>query len=265
MSIMNKSENVQQQYSNDKNLSTRLNLHNRHSTNKQGFVPWLFEQYCFMANDSILELGCGNGNQWEGRIEHLPPGCHITLSDFSDGMVCTVKEKFAKLNPKTDFMQIDIQDIPHKNESFDAVIANHMLYHVPDLGMALSEVWRVLKVGGRFYVATNGNGGLRTYLYDVMKIFDPETEAFTQVLSFNLENGEKYLSRYFSVVEKLDYIDSLSITDTQDLLDWIKSTVSISGFSEEKFSSLYEYFEAIRVKDGAINIPKKVGLFSCVK
>ena len=34
-----------------------------------------------------LELGCGNGNQWQGRINELPPDCTLILSDFSEGMV----------------------------------------------------------------------------------------------------------------------------------------------------------------------------------
>ena len=69
----------------------------------------------------------------------------------------------------------------------------------------------------------------------------------------------------FSSVERVDYEDSLAVTETQDLMDWIKSTISLSGFCEEKFSGLYEYFETIRRRDGAIIIPKEVGLFICKK
>ena len=63
MSTMDKIENVKQQYSNDKNLSVRTKLHLKHSTNKQGFVTWLFDKYEFSENCRILELGCGNGGQ----------------------------------------------------------------------------------------------------------------------------------------------------------------------------------------------------------
>jgi len=265
MAIMNKSENVRQQYTDDKNLSIRMKLHAKHSTNKQGFVPWLFMQYRFSDGGSILELGCGNGGQWEGRIEQLPDNCRLTLSDYSKGMVSMVEEKFSNKFRNVDFKQIDIQDIPFADESFDVVIANHMLYHVPDLNKALLEVRRVLKTGGCFYIATNGNGGFLPFLHNALKRFDAETTAFTQGFSFNLGNGKAILAPYFSSVERVDYEDSLSITETQDLMDWIKSTVSISGYLEEKFEGLYEYFEAIRVRDGAINIPKEVGLFICQK
>ena len=263
--IMNQKESIQRQYSDDKNLSARIKLHAKHSTNKQGFVPWLFTQYRFSANDSILELGCGNGGQWEGRIGKLPGNCCLTLSDYSEGMVSTVEEKFSNQFYNVDFKQVDIQDIPFADESFDVVIANHMLYHVPDLNKALLEVRRVLKTGGYFYVATNGNGGLRPFLHNALKQFDAETTAFTQEFSFNLENGKTMLAPYFSSVERVDYEDSLSITETQDLMDWIKSAITFSGYMDEKFEGLYDYFEAIRQRDGAINIPKEVGMFICIK
>ena len=45
-----------------------------------------------------------------------------------------------------------------------------MLYHVPVMGKALSEVYRVLKQGGKFYSATYGEHGIMEYL---AKIFAP--------------------------------------------------------------------------------------------
>jgi len=265
MPALNSKETVRQQYSDDKNLSARIKLHSKHSTNKKGFVPWLFEQYRFLSNDKILELGCGNGGQWEGRIEHLPPGCTLILSDYSEGMVDIVREKFSQKHPhNVSFMQIDIQSIPFQDESFNAVIANHMLYHVPDLNKALQEARRVLAADGCFY-ATTGGGGIREFSHNAVKMFDPETKAFSQTLAFNLQNGEEILTRYFPSVERSDYIDSLSVTETQDLVDWIKSSSTVSGYPEEMFNDLYEHFEGIRIREGAINIPKEAGLFICKK
>jgi len=54
------------------------------------------------------------------------------------------------------YNQVDIQEIPFGGKSFDVVIANSMLYHVPDIEKAIREVCRVLKDGGMFYCATYG-------------------------------------------------------------------------------------------------------------
>ena len=261
MSYISKKDNVEKQYSNDKNLSARIKLHAKHSTNKQGLANWLWEHYSFFDNCHVLELGCGNGEQWQTKIGTLPNGCRVVLSDFSEGMVSAVKQKYAE-QKLFSFRQIDIQDIPFGDESFDVVIANHMLYHVPDLDKAFCEVKRVLKDGGIFYSSTIGSGGIQPFLHEVFKHFYPDTNTFTQQLSFTLQNGQDLLCKYFNDVKRFDYLDSLAITETQDLMDWIKSTITLNSVSVEEISDdLFNYFEKMRKKDGAINIPKENGLF----
>lgn len=260
MSKMNKTENVKEQYQNDENLSIRVKLHSKYSTNSQGWYPWLFEHYKFDNGYRILELGCGNGNQWQGRIDKLPLDCTLILSDFSEGMVKMVWDKYSYHNNMFS-QKIDIQDIPFPDNSFDVVIANHMLYHVPDLSKAIYEVHRVLRGGGKFYAATNGNGGMRTYLHNVRKLINPNTPELSDGFSFSLQNGKELLGEYFSDMQIYNYDDSLHITETQDLIDWMKSTIAISNYSESDFDKLYSYFENIRIEHGAIDIPKELGLF----
>lgn len=264
MPIMNETQNVKKQFSNDKNLAMRIDFYKKYTTNKYKFSDWLFDKYDFKEDISILELGCGNGSHWEGRIEKLPKGCKLILSDFSDGMLNLVEEKYSSIE-NVSFRKIDIQSIPFEDNSFDVVIANHMLFHVPNLNKALLEVQRVLKKDGYFYSATDGNGGMRPFLHEAIKQFDPESEAFTEQLPFNLQNGCEILSKFFTSVERFDYENVLAITKTEDLMEWLKSTSTISGFSEENLVNLYNYFENIRVKDGAINIPRETGVFVSVK
>jgi len=161
--------------------------------------------------------------------------------------------------------QVDIQNIPFPNESYDVVIANHMLYHVPDLESSLSEVYRVLKANGKFYTTTNGNGGMRPYLRKAFNAVIQKQNNFNKDLSFSLQNGKEILLRHFGEVERYDFEDSLSITQTKDLIDWIKSTISIASYNESDIDALFEYFEAVRKRDGAIHIPKEAGLFISLK
>jgi len=254
----NETNFAEQQYANDMNLSARINLHAKHSTNKRGFADWLWEHYDFTENCKILELGCGNGAQWADRIASLPTECEVVLSDFSEGMVNAAKERYTE-HKAFSFQQIDIQNISFTDGTFDAIIANHMLYHVPDLPRGLTEVRRVLKSGGVFYASTLGNGGMQPYLHGVFKRFNPDTNAFATQFSFNLQNGAEILGEHFDNVKRVDYVDSLAVTETQDLIDWIKSSVAIENADEER--RLFDHFEDIRKRDGAINIPKEAGLF----
>jgi len=261
VNLTNKSEYVKKQYENDKNLTIRGQLHAKYGTNKkQNWIEWLFEQYKFKNSYRILELGCGNGVQWENRIEKLPDDCTLILSDFSDGMVNIVWEKYSK-HKNMLAQRIDIQDIPFPDNCFDAVIANHMLYHVPDISKGISEVRRILKPGCKFYSATNGTNGMNMYIRNAYKKVNPQSDDFPDTSTFSLQNGKDILSEYFQNIERFDFEDSLAVTNTQDLIDWIKSLDKFSVFSEKIFNDLYDYFENIRQKEGAINIPKETGLF----
>lgn len=58
-------------------------------------ADWLLTQYPIHADDDVLELGCGTGSMWKGRIERLPCGCHVTLTDISPAMVDAAREQLA--------------------------------------------------------------------------------------------------------------------------------------------------------------------------
>ncbi|MDR1704346.1 MAG: class I SAM-dependent methyltransferase [Clostridiales bacterium] len=140
-------------------LTPRIALHDKYSVNKYGFANWVFDQYVLREGMNVLELGCGTASGWAGRVT-LPVGINVCLSDFSPLMVKKAEDALGD-NPAFSFKEIDIQDIPFKGQSFDLVIANHMLYHVPDINKALSEVSRVLKPSGRFCATTIGWDSLK--------------------------------------------------------------------------------------------------------
>lgn len=89
---------VEDQYKDGKNLSQRINIHQNYSVNKEGIGNWLFQQYNFSDGCKVLELGCGTGDMWSGKLNGLPNGIHITLTDFSKGMINETAEKYQAYN-----------------------------------------------------------------------------------------------------------------------------------------------------------------------
>lgn len=254
---------VAEQYKDARNLNTRMKLHGKYSTNPYGFPDWRFDLCRFFPGCRVLELGAGPGAFWEDRLDSLPPETELTISDFSPGMVQELKEKYAG-RQEIVVQQIDITEIPYPADSFDIVIANHMLYHVPDIPKALSEVCRVLKHSGVFYTSTISSGGMHGYLHKALLDFDPQLDFFSAAdYAFTVENGAEQLHPFFREIELQIHEDALRITDTQDLVDWIGSTAAASDIPREKLRELYDYFEQIRQQTGIISIPKRSGMFLC--
>ena len=256
MTALNDRAQVKEQYKTSANLNTRISIHQKYSVNKQGFGNWIFSQYRFRENDRILELGCGNGGMWTGHA--LPDGAELILTDFSAGMLDSARENVGE-RENIFFRQVDIQQIPYADGSFDAVIANMMLYHVPDLRRALSEVRRVLKPGGMFYCATAGTNGIPEYVRRLLNASGIPCGKGAE-LSFTLENGRDLLDEYFAEVELRRYEDALEVTETADLADYLLSLEGMADFRAVPSAELYRVLEGEK-RNGVIRVPKDYGMF----
>lgn len=261
--LSNEETNIIEQYKNAKNLNDRISLHEKYSTNKQGWFNWLFEKIDFSKVNRLLELGCGNGKLWQENKIDLR-NREIFLSDISEGMVEEVRNKLG-----SDFNCIvaDAEKIPFKDAYFDSVIANHVLFYLNDLNQGLKEVSRVLKPNGVLYCSTYGSRHMKE-ITDIVQNFDSRINLSNHNLYdvFGLENGESVLKNYFTSVQRMDYQDSLEITESKPLIDYI---MSCHGNQNEilgpRLSEFKEYIEELLVSNGKIIVTKQAGLFVCVK
>ena len=244
------------QYGTSDKLNTRISIHSRYSTNKQGFGNWITDHYRFPESASVLELGCGTGDMWKGKGSLISRCSRLVLSDFSGGMLDKAKENLDS-ESGIEYRVIDIQDIPFPDHSFDAVIANMMLYHVPDLEKGLLEVRRVLKESGTFYCATYGEHGMMQYIGSLFSGYGIETMINS---NFTLQNGKDALDPFFEDVERADYIDSLAVTDVEDLADYIFSLSSMADLRKLPRDTVRTVL-ADHMENGVLNIPKEYGMF----
>ena len=256
MSNINDKKIVEKQYAISTNLNTRISIHNKYSTNKQGFGNWIFSHYEISDGARVLELGCGTGSMWKGQEGLIKKCSELVLSDFSEAMVETTKNAIGEL-PNAAYRKIDIQNIPYEAATFDVVIANMMLYHVPDLSKGLSEVRRVLKQNGKFYCATYGEHGIVEYLSKLLGDYGVEDNVNK---NFTLQNGEKILSSVFEKVERKDYEDSLAVTNIEDLVDYIYSLPSMLSLSNESREKIQTCLQSHMV-NGILSVPKEYGMF----
>ena len=257
--LSNEETNILEQYKNAKNLNDRISLHEKYSTNKQGWFNWLFNQIDFSKVNRLLELGCGNGKLWqENRIDLR--NREIFLSDISEGMVEEVRNKLG-----SDFNCIvaDAEKIPFKDSYFDTIIANHVLFYLNDLYLGLKEISRVLKPNGILYCSTYGKNHMKE-ITEIVQNFDSQINLSNHSLYdiFGLENGESILKKYFSNVQRMDYQDSLEITESKPLINYI---MSCHGNQNEilgpRLNEFKEYIEELLVNNGKIVVTKEAGIF----
>jgi ubiquinone/menaquinone biosynthesis C-methylase UbiE len=250
------------QYKDAANLDARIRLHVLFSTNPYGWQRWCFDQYALPAQARVLEIGCGPAHLWTTNLDRVPPGWQITLSDFSRGMLEQARRNLGSHISAFHFEIADAQQLPFEKDTFDVVIANHMLYHVPDRLKALAEMRRVLKPGGTIYLATNGLAHLRE-LYELEHRFDPTVDFGWSSASpklFSLDEGRPEVERFFQNVHIVRYEDALNITQAEPLVDYILSMMTASVLRQRR-SELQRFIEDELQRHGVIHITKESGIF----
>ena len=257
--ISNDPNHVAELYVQQNTLDARIALHQKYSTNPYGWNRWVFDQIQLAPGMKVLELGCGTGALWSAHRAQVPIDASILLTDFSERMLDAAKAALDDDNRFT-FAQMDIQSIPHPDASFDTVIANHMLYHVPDIPKALSEVARVLAPGGCFYASTLGMHSQQELWALYRPFADRAHFTYAKSSPFTLQNGADQLAAHFAHVELREYMDSLLVTEPPDLLDYIKSLQTIPESIAPEFDA---HIRAAFAPAGSLHITKEQGLFIC--
>lgn len=253
---------AREQYATANKLNVRIAIHQKYSTNKQPYNDWIAAHYDLPAGARVLELGCGTGEIWKDHLHLLQGGAELTLTDLSQGMLDAARASLGDGVPgryALRYERVDIQAIPYPDAGFDAVIANSMLYHVPDLSRALAEVRRVLRPGGTFYCATFGENGTAEYVGEILERFGMEN-VITH--TFTLQNGGAKLAARFDRVECLERPDALAVTEVEEFADYIESLPSLQDKAALPRAELLALLRS-RMAGGVLTVPKQYGMFIC--
>jgi demethylmenaquinone methyltransferase/2-methoxy-6-polyprenyl-1,4-benzoquinol methylase len=129
----------------------------------RGWKRELIERLHCAGHERALDLACGTGDITFALGERLRLGGAVGL-DITPGMleIAEGKRRARKLN-NVFFHCADIMSLPFPDALFDCVTCGYALRNVPDVELALAEIRRVLKPGGRFHSLDFGHPVSRAY------------------------------------------------------------------------------------------------------
>ncbi|MFN8371524.1 MAG: methyltransferase domain-containing protein [Anaerolineae bacterium] len=209
----------------DDTLRVRHETHDLYSVPKVDFPSWVLNYIHWRGDEHVLDVGCGTGNYYQPLLTHVPH-MHYQGVDFSTGML--------KKHPKPEkTLLADAQELPFASSSFDVVMANHMLYHVPDIDRAIKEFRRVLKPEGILVTATNSQHTMPEFqvlfrraivLLSAPGAATPAQPPMPAHSLFALENGTRHLARNFYAVVRYDLPGSFVFPSIEPVMSYLEST-----------------------------------------
>jgi SAM-dependent methyltransferase len=233
-------ELVAREYSNDARLRRRASAYTGATTAVDVRVP-LVAAVVEARPGRVLEVGCGWGElaQWiSGET-----AAALAAIDLSPHMVQLARER------GVDASVADVQALPFSDGAFDVVVAAWMLYHVPDLELAVAEIARVLVPGGRLVASTNSV----FHLQELRELVGSGPSSIT----FSRESGTELLARHFETVRRSDIDGSLEFAGRAEVEEYIRASISMSPFVANLPAEVDEPFFARRAN--SIFVAEKAG------
>ncbi len=113
-------------------------------------LPILMNMLTSTTYDSVLEIGCGNGNGTKLIKKYFDP-VHITAIDLDEKMIQIAQR--TNHDETTTYQVMDASKLNFPNDTFDAIFDFGIIHHIPNWKDCIEELRRVLKKDGKMILA----------------------------------------------------------------------------------------------------------------
>ncbi len=153
----------------------------------------------------VLDAGIGTGAMSAAFADNYPGAIALTGVDVSADMLTQAKQQLQNSHLSPRFLQADVNSLPFADNSFDVVLAAHVLEHMATPKRTLAELHRVLKPGGVLVACVTQRSSAGAYIQFKWRTHRVDTSTargwlwdcgFTSVSAFPFPKGSK--ARRFS-------------------------------------------------------------------
>ena len=166
----------------------------KNSANQFQWAKELIPKLKLHGDESLLDIGCGDGKITEEIARCLPKGRAVGV-DSSEKMIKLAKTTFPKEDcPNLSFQVMDARKLTFQGE-FDVAFSNAALHWIVDQKAVLRGVQRSLKPGGRllFQMAGKGNAEDVLCIINELKVIEPWKGFFSgMTFPYGFYDPEQY-------------------------------------------------------------------------
>ncbi|MEV0717875.1 methyltransferase domain-containing protein [Asanoa sp. NPDC050611] len=205
------------------------------------------------APGPVLDVGCGPGH-YRAALRVDRPDRAAIACDLSMGML---------LVAGSPALVADAAALPVRDASCGAVLAMHMLYHVPDPEAGVAELARVRAPDGTVLLSTNGARDKRRPrdLHDeVVRELTGGPARRHLTRRFNLEDGERMARRHFRTVERIDFVSTIAVPDPEPVVRWLGS---MGDAAPALLGEVRARITAIIEREGTFRLDAHAGFLLC--
>lgn len=255
------------QYADAEKLRIRQEAHRLYSEETEPLATWLLPLLAPAAGQLLLDVGCGPG-MYHAELARM--GVQVIGLDASYGMLVKARQRTAGFRTQTLAVQADAQYLPAPADCCDRLMANHMLYHVPDQLTALREMRRVLKPGGRAIITTNMADSYAA-LYE-LHADAANSLGYEPLYTVNDAFNSSHLERVQSVFPQATLHvrhDAFLFPDTDAVLRFYASMMvdalaerpADNHHRQELLPAMRARVDAVIRQEGVLRVPKGVACF----
>jgi len=108
---------------------------------------------------NVLDAGCGDGINLVG-LRRIEGDEHLVMNVFGVDYNPLRLGRAEKAEPTARLHLASLDQLPYGDGTFDVVLCNHVVEHVPDFALALAELFRVVRPEGLVIVGVPNEGCL---------------------------------------------------------------------------------------------------------